>query len=54
MSKYMVIMNDGEVRFFDQLYMARVCMADAFFNENRSSYLYVLDKEKHYVCKEEL
>lgn len=54
MHKYMVITSDSVVMFFDELYKARVYMADAFFERQLSSWLYVLDKEKHYVCREEL
>lgn len=54
MNKYMVITSDNTVKFFDELYKARIYMADATFERNLSSWLYVLDKEKHYVCREEL
>lgn len=54
MFKYMVITADSVVKFFDELYKARVYMADATFEHQLSSWLYVLDKEKHYVCREEL
>lgn len=54
MNKYMVITSDNTVKFFDELYKARVYMADATFERQLSSWLYVLDKEKHYVCREEL
>jgi len=54
MNKYMVITSDNTVKFFNALYNARVYMADAFFERQLSSWLYVLDKDKHYVCREEL
>lgn len=54
MYKYMIITSDGEVEFFNDLYISRVYMAEAHFDRNLASWLYVLDKEKHYVCREEL
>ena len=54
MNKYMVITSNKEVKFFNELYKARIYMADATFEQQLSSWLYVLDKENHYICREEL